>query len=339
MADQDAQDITQMMGGSSPASQIPIKKPGKSMSLLWVVLGCVVVGVGLGVVVYQRSLTPPTVPPTASSAPVATPTTPQINAVDKTMESNVITFPTAGTVRILYAQLKGGVVVPAVPTLMTLTTSTASVSVTTPTSATTPMAIIDTSLVVTAGQQVTMHVYSANDTSQPAIGWVQPNADNTCGRNGFGHIPIASQLAWAQATEGSLPLVSTMCWSESNPNPDKDTSAWAFNHYYIILTYSTNAASPSPAVSPSPTASPTNTPTPTPTPTDTPTPTPTPTVTPTPTASTTTTTGTTDTSTTRVAMPSAGSALPVAGVFEITEGTVGAGILLVFAGILGLLLL
>ena len=345
MSEQDAQDITQIMGAGQGLPNIPIKtNTGKTPSLLWVVLGCVVVGVGLGVVVYQRSLAPPPLPPTPSTMPIASPQAPTVNAVDKTMSSNVITFPQAGTVRILYDQLKPGTIVPTIPTLITLTSQTGSVSVTTPASAgATPMAILDTGLKVVAGDQVTVRAYTQNNTAQPAMGWVSPNADNTCGKNGFALLSIANALAWAQTAQGSLPLVTQMCWSEYNPTPDKDTSAWAFNHFFVILTYVPTGATVSPTPSPTPSPSPSPSPSPTPSPTTTasptmsPSPTPSPTVTPTPTP----TSGgtTTSTGTSRVAMPSAGSALPVAGVFEVTEGTIGAGILLIFLGALGLLLL
>lgn len=100
MADQDAQDINQMMSASSDVMVAPKKR---SM-LVWIVLGCVVLGVGLGIVVYTQSTKPapvvkstprPTVVAVVASptpkispmtSPVATvsasPVTPQINVVN-----------------------------------------------------------------------------------------------------------------------------------------------------------------------------------------------------------------------------------------------------------------
>ena len=429
MPDQDATDITQMM--SAPNPEIRVASRQKSSKLLWVVLGCVVVGVGLGVFVYQQSLAPQSTPnSTPSPIPVSSPApsaqVPNINAIDQTVESNTITFPQAGTVQVDYDQLKPATVVPTTPTLIVLTPSGSSnsVSVTTPTSAPgTPMASMPTTLNVTAGQTVTIQAFNGNSASEPAIGWVKPSG-SLCGKNGFGTFDISSALSWAQSQEGSLPIVSSMCWSEYNPNSAKDTSAWAFNDFYIILTYVPNVASPSP--------SPTPTPKPTPTPSASPSPSPSASsgtslsctataascvntganwsVSVTPSQSVTNViilgyddrgsqtaeqsysatqngskwtaqisqsdlggyqghmkadvylnsdsssanycatvvatvgcSGASASSTTyaspEAAMPSAGSALPVTGVFEVTEGTLGAGFVFLILGALGLLLL
>jgi len=103
MEDQDAKDINQMMSGTVEPT---VKTPRKS-KFVWVVLGCVVLGVGLGVVVYQQSIkstVPKTTPkptaiaqkpaspipspypsPTLSPSPVATssvaPNKPTVNSV------------------------------------------------------------------------------------------------------------------------------------------------------------------------------------------------------------------------------------------------------------------
>jgi hypothetical protein len=109
MADQDAQDINQMMSASADV----VIKPPKKSKLLWVVLGCVVVGVGLGIVVYQQSLTPSVKPtPTPKTAvvtpkPLPSPSTiaavpPRTNEV--TAAANTVTFPKAGKIRIYRPQ-------------------------------------------------------------------------------------------------------------------------------------------------------------------------------------------------------------------------------------------
>jgi hypothetical protein len=334
-----------MMSMSAQPEVSVAPSPKKSM-LPWIVLGCVVVGVGLGVVVYQQSIKPlpvtSTPKPTATAvttlpSPVGSPQAPTVNAIDKTMESNVITFPAVGKVRVYYKQLKGGVVVPSIPTMITLTNPSGTVTVRTPTSVagSDPMATITTTMNVTAGQAVTIKVYSQNDTKQPAIGWVKPLND-TCGRNGFSLIDISTALDWAQS--GSSPIVSTMCWSEANPNPDKDTSAWAFNHYFIVLAYDPPGGAPSPstAASASPSVSPALSPSPSPSRSPSPSPTnyyasPSPstlagtTVTPTPSA--------------RAAMPDTSNGTPVTGIFEVTAGTVSVGLILLALGLFGLLAL
>lgn len=106
MSDQDSQDINQMM---SETAGVDVAKPRKS-KFVWVVLGCVVVGVGLGVFVYQRSTVPapsikptprpvatvappvasPVVTPSASSSASVTPSpvVPQINVVTPSASSS-----------------------------------------------------------------------------------------------------------------------------------------------------------------------------------------------------------------------------------------------------------
>lgn len=333
MEDQDAKDINQMM---SAQEEVPVVAASKKSKLLWVVLACVIVGVGLGVVVYQQSVKPIPVTkispkPVASavttvSSPVGSAHPAGVNAVmDKTMESNVITFPGTGKVRIYYDQLKPGTIVPVIPTLITLTSSSGTVSVTTPASVgSTPMATITTSMTVTAGQTVTVRAYTQNNTSQPAIGWVKP-ANNTCGKNGFGIFDVSAAISWAQS--GTSPLVTQMCWSEYNPTPDTDTSAWAFNHFFMILAYEPTAASASPSVSPSvsPSISPSPSPSRSPSPS--------------PSASTVAASTTTPTPSARVAMPDTSGGTPVTGVFEITVGTMSVGLILLLFGLFGLLAL
>ena len=103
MADQDAQDINQMMSASADAV---IKPPKKSM-MLWIVLGCMVVGVGLGIFVYQQSLTPvskvkPTPKPSVvvSESPIPSPEVPEIDVINPV--PNNMTFPKKGRLRVYY---------------------------------------------------------------------------------------------------------------------------------------------------------------------------------------------------------------------------------------------
>jgi hypothetical protein len=328
MADQDAQDINQMMSRTNDV----LIKPAKKSKFLWLVLGCVVIGVGLGIIVYQQSIkTKPSVVVKTSPKPLESPTTPTVNVVDKAMESNVITFPIAGKVIIYYYQIKSQTGIPTTPTLMTLTKGTGVTdSVTTPTTKTDLMMIIPTTTTVTAGEAITFKAYSENNLAEPAIGWVKP-VNNKCGKNGFGQIDISTYMTWASARGGTLPLVATMCWGEYNANPAQDTSAYAFNNFFIILSYEPPTTSPNPspssAGSPNPSPSPSRAASPSPS------------ASVKASASTAGVASVTPTPSARATMPDTSGGTPVTGIFEVTVGTVSVGLILLILGILGLLAL
>lgn len=318
MVDQAAQDVAQM---SSVAPEVPVaSKPPKKSYLLWVVLGCVVVGVGLGVYVYQQSLKPapkPSATPRASTAPkvspspLASPVTPAINAVEA--EPKTVGFPKAGKLRVYYQNGSWS------PLGIILKDESGGDSFTigsgTPS---TPMKILDTGYELLGPTVVTIDSYLGSNSSQLSIGWAKPAA-NKCGFNGFGVVDIASYVTWATEQAKGEPIVSVQCWGDYSPNP-ADTSSKDFNDYTLIWSYTPagTAASPSPsassAVAPSPSASVSPSPssaaaTPTPSPSE------------------------------RATLPDTSEGVPVTGVFEVTVGTVSVGLILLALGLFGLLAL
>ena len=331
MEDQDAKDINQMMSGTVEPT---VKTPRKS-KFVWVVLGCVVLGVGLGIVVYQQSIkstVPKTTPKptsiTQQTSPITSPVTPEVSLVQP--DSKTVSFPKAGKLRIYYkmpgwlslgVELDDGVaedsfVVPAGDPGTT-------------------MRVFDTGYELSKATTLTINSYLGSNSSQLSIGWIKPVA-NKCGANGFGLVDITADLAWATAQSQGEPIVSTQCWGDYSPNPN-DTSSLDFNDYWIIWSYTPSSTSVSPSPSSVASSTPTPTPiptasaisTPTPTPTLTPTPTPTPTLTPTPTPE----------ASVRVVMPDTSEGTPVTGVFEVTVGTVSVGLILLILGLFGLLAL
>ncbi len=73
MGEQDAKDINQMMAETSTTVVAPTQT--KKSKFIWIVLGCVVIGVGLGIVVYQQSTAPKSTPkPSPRPVVVASPT-------------------------------------------------------------------------------------------------------------------------------------------------------------------------------------------------------------------------------------------------------------------------
>lgn len=348
MVDQDAQDITQM---NPELSEVPVvsAKPRKSY-LLWIVLSCVVVGVGLGVFVYQRSLAPVAIPsptprPTVAAtqkpsvvasplaSPLASPIKPGINLVEAV--PNTVTFPKAGNLRIYYGHnsLALGVIVTNGGVSQTFQIPAGSNS-TTPT-------VYDTNYAVTAGETLTITSYLGTNSSQLSIGWADP-VSNKCGFNGFSIMDIAPELTLVTQQSGSEPIVSVQCWGDYSPNP-KDTSALDFNDFVLFWSYTPSSAS----VSPSPSASATDTPSPSPSAsaTDTPSPSPSPSISPSPSPSpssssdSTVAAAATPTPSARAAMPDTTNGMPVTGVFEVTVGTVSVGLIFLVLGLFGLLAL
>ena len=325
--------------GASPESvPTPIKKR-KGGSKLWLlVLGCVVVGISLGVLVYQQSVTPQSTPrPRTSPAPPASPTTPQISAVNPS--ANTVTYSKAGHVRIYYLALTGA----PIRLFTEITSPNQSTTIEMPWRTTDqPFAIADTELEVTAGQQLSFSVSFDAAGQQQLVGWVPPQG-STCGAHGFSTADIASYVSAATAQGGGQPLISVQCWGDSTPGE------FDFNDILLIWSYTPESAvtpTPSPSASvappvtptPSATATPSPSPSKTPTPSPSKTPTPSPSKTPTPSPSSSIIAQASPSSSARVSMPE-GSALPEAGVFEVTVGTVSVGVILLILGLLGLLLI
>lgn len=340
------------IGASQPPvteNKPPKIKAGGRGSRLWIlVLGCVVVGVSLGVLVYQQSVAPSKSPtprpsPRASAVASPSPTTPSVSQV--TPQSNTITMPKAGQVRVYYSgfdvsnpSLVGNVI------RLTTSNGSSEVRVNSAVKSGELMHVLDTGITVTAGQQVTIEILEDGLETTKASGWIKPDATNKCGAaskaDGAPFVTFATQKSAGE------PLVAVQCWGDYDPPGD---TGGDYNDYLAIVSYvPPGTASPSPTVTasatptPTPTVKPSVTPTPTVKASATPTPTPTPTLkpsaTPTPTASTKASVSPSPSASARVAMPEA-SSLPDAGIFEVTAGTVGIGALLMIVGLLGLLLI
>lgn len=335
MEDQDAKDINQMM---SAQPEVPLSVAPKKSRLLWVVLSCVVVGVGLGVVVYQQSIKP--LPVTSTPRPTATAVTTIPSPVGSAAPAGVnqvtpmtmgVDFPKAGKLRVFYHNLiatnvinvimKGGV------------TSTASLPIE---SGVSTMGKADTGYTLTAPANLKFDTYLGSNSTELAIGWTNP-VGNKCGFNGFGQVDISSYVAYATTAAAGEPIVSVQCWADYSPTGPSDSSSLDFNDYLLIWTYTppvgasaspSTAASANPSVSPSPSPSRSPSPSPSPTPSRSPSPSPTnyyASPTPTPSA--------------RAAMPDTSNGTPVTGVFEVTVGTMSVGLILLVLGLLGLLAL
>lgn len=339
MADQDAQDINQMMSASP---DVVIKQPQKS-KLLWVVLGCVVVGVGLGVVVYQQSLRPPTkTVPTPKPDVVVTPKPSPIPSVVKPGVSEVtpvtspITFPKSGKLRV-YHTLNN------IQAVLELTIGGVKKTITLPAqpiSTTTPANFGDATFDVQAGTSATLVGYLNSTSGVKLRGWIPPQDSNNmkeCGAPGAQVANNEIEIAYIKSLLVGETIFEYQCWED-------DDVPGEFNDIYMVWTYapgSTTTVSPSPSPSSSPTASVGVSPSPSasakasaspspsakasatasPSSTPTPTPTPTPNVSP------------------RVTMPDTSEGTPVTGVFEVTVGTISVGLILLLLGLVGLLAL
>jgi hypothetical protein len=359
MSSQDAVDIASM---NSSQTGIPVTNGKRGGSkLIWIVLACVVLGVTLGVVVYQQSLAPVTKPsptprvavgsPLASAAPVG------VNEVLPAPKT--VTFPKAGQLRAYWAPLSQSSTWS--PLSFVLTVSGSSKTVVAPGGVvSTPMQAYDTGVTVAANSVVTINSYF-DTAAKPSRGWILPTA-NKCGANDAGLVDITSFVTWFNANSGGETAVSTQCWSDYDPKKNNGTYPPAdFNDYLVIWSYTPPTASASPLASSSPlaSASPLASPSPSAVASRSPSPSPvvSPSVSPSPVASRSPSpspssytyaspshssivyASTTTYASPRVAQPDTTGGVPVTGVFEVTAGTIGIGVLLVLAGVLGLLLL
>ncbi len=337
MSTQDASDIVQM---NSLSGEIPVASGGKKKSkLLWIVLGCVVVGVGLGVFVYQQSLAPAPKPsatprasrPPASVAPVPSPVVPDTNQVGPV--ANTMTFPKKGKIRIFHTfnniQAVAQLTIGGTKRQITLPAKPLSPSV--------PMQYADSSFEVEAGSTGTLELF-LNSTSGPKLrGWMNPfdAQKKECGVQGGSTSNNESELYYATQLLAGETFFAYQCWED-------DDVPGEFNDLYMIWTYAPGTAtvSPSPAAgasaSPSPSASTSagQSASPSPSASVKASASPSPSVK----ASTAATvTSPTPTPSTRAAMPDTSEGVPVTGVFEVTVGTVSVGLLLLVVGLFGLL--
>ncbi len=364
MANQDANDIVSLNVSNrrSESTEIPVNNGGKKSSLLWVVLGCVVVGVGLGVYVYQQSLTPavkpsPTPKPVVST-PIPSPVVPAVSVVDP--DPKTISFPKAGKIRLYYYMQNW----PALGVIFNVSGGGDSFVIPAGTTSA-PVKILDTGYELSGPTSATIESYIGADSNKLSIGWIKPQA-NQCGANGFTILNVASYLTWINEQLKGEPIVSVQCWGDYSPDINLDAGK-DFNDYLLVWSYTPAGASvapsPSPTRSPSPTPSPSGTksptPTPSPSPSRSPSPIPSPTPTPTPSPSGTkspspspskaaspspstvaaVTATPTPTPSIRVAQVDTSDGVPVTGVFEVTVGTISVGLILLVAGLLGLLAL
>ncbi len=324
MAEQDAQDINQMM---SATADVAVSAPKKS-KFLWIVLGCVVVGVGLGVAVYQQSLkstVKPTVTPKPTTttvkpspavvaSPIASPLVPGVNEVSPA--ANMITFSKAGKIRV-YSSLNNGALVAKVTvagTAKTLTLPSRAVNTTT------PMNYSDSTFDVAAGSTGAIEVFYGSATGPKMRGWMTPSDNVSCGANGATMANKAAELAYVQSKLAGETIYSYQCWED-------DDTPGEFNDFYLLWTYAPSTASPSPSASASvvASASPTASKSPSPSPSASPSVKASATVTPTPSP--------------RAAMPDTTDGTPVTGIFEVTVGTISVGLILLVLGLFGLLAL
>ena len=363
MPTQDATDITSM---NSIPQGIPVASgKGGGSKLIWIVLGCVVAGVTLGIVVYQQSLKPATKPSPTPKVAVASPLASAMPAgVNEVLPlAKTVTFPKAGQLRAYWAPLTA--ISPWSPLSFVLTVSGSSkTAVAAGGVVSTPMQFVDTGVTVAANTQVTINSYF-DTAAEPSRGWILPTA-NKCGANDAGLVDVSSFITWFNANSGGETAVSTQCWSDYDKQKNNGTYPPAdFNDYLVIWSYTppTSSASPiasaSPVASSSPVASPLASPSPSAVASRSPSPSPlvSPSVSPSavasrspspspsaytyasPSPSSVAYASTTTYASPRAVQPDTTDGVPVTGVFEVTAGTIGIGVLLVIAGILGLLLL
>lgn len=340
MADQDAQDLTQMM---SATGEVGVTKTPRKSKFIWIVLGCIVVGVGLGIVVYQQSTKTVTPPPTikvtpaplATPSPIGSPVTPGVSLVEPL--PHTVSYPKAGKVRIYYVYFPGGASWK--PLGINVVNGAATKLFTAPGGAvSTPMQIVDTGYALPGPATLTIDTYLDTNSTQLGLGWAAP-VSNQCGFNGFGVINVADLVTWATAQSAGEPIVSVQCWADWSPNP-RDTSAKDFNDYFLIWSYTPSAsASPSTAASASPSTAASSSPSTSPSISPSPSPSPSPSRAASPSPSSSSISAATPTPSARVAMPDTTGGTPVTGIFEVTVGTVSVALILMVVGLFGLLVL
>ncbi len=341
MSEQDAQDINKMM---SSEPEVVIAAPKKS-KFIWIVLGCVIVGVGLGVVVYQQSIKAPTTSvkttpkptsavitpvPTSTVMPITTPTSTESATIPKvefvTAAANTMTFPKSGKLRV-FTNINNILLV------IKITTGGSTKTLTIPNKAidaTTLLTYVDSTFDVVAGSTATI-VSTLNAGGPQNMGWILPTAANLCGANQGTKLDVTAQIAWAEShLAAGQTIFAKQCWADPGSKTviqDND-----FNDFVLFWSYaSATSASTSPAASPSlsPSPSPSRAASPSPSPSVrasvaasvVATPTPTPVASP------------------RVSMPDTTDGTPVTGIFEITVGTISVGIVFLILGLFGLLVL
>lgn len=344
MTAQDAQDIVQM---NSLGNEVPVTSGEKKRGgLLWVVLGCVVVGVGLGVFVYQQSLKPaikpsptpktsvvkPSIAPVASIAPVPSAVVPQTNEVSAA--ANTVTFPKKGKLRIYNNLNNLQMVVKIVTGGTTKTVTIANKAVST----TVPMNYGDSTFEVEAGSTGTVESY-LNSVSGPKLkGWVVPTDLNkkVCGVNGAEPLDYEPEMNFVTSKLSGESIFGWQCWED-------DDTPGEFNDVYMLWTYvpATTTASSSPVASVKASASPS--PSPSASAKASPSPSVKVSASPSPSASakasTAAATVATPTPSPRAAMPDTSDGVPVTGVFEVTLGTISVGLILLVLGFVGLITL
>lgn len=185
MEDQDAKDIKQMESQEVP--EIPVVAKPPKLRLLWVVLACVVVGVVLGVVVYQQStgsvpVATSTPRPAASAvttvpSPVESPVVPRINAVGPITTG--VNFPKAGKLRVFYHNMITANTIDVIIRGAVVGTATLPIE-----SVGSTMAFVDTNYTLAGAASLKFDTYMGGNSSQLAVGWTNPVA-NKCGFNGF----------------------------------------------------------------------------------------------------------------------------------------------------------
>lgn len=327
MSEQDAQDLNQMMSSSS---EVPIAAPKKS-NALWITLSCIVVGVGLGIIVYKQSISVPTpnvkptlkptttIIPSAIPSPIPSPIIPETNVITPQVHS--VTFPKTGKIRI-YSSMTN------LQQLMTLTIAgqAKEVTIQNQVSTTNPMISGDSTFIVSANSTASFDLYVNGKSGLKMKSWILPlgTQKKDCGIKASVAHSFEKALAYVTGKLAGESIFLSQCW-EDNDTPGE------FNDAYVLWTYvpgsTTTSTSPSasPSVSPSlsPSPSPSRAASPSPSPSIRASVTPTPTPTPSP----------------RISMPDTSGGTPVTGIFEITVGTVSVGLVFLVLGLFGLLVL
>lgn len=311
------------IGESDQSKAVPkIKKKARGGgSKLWmIVLACIVVGVGLGVVVYNRSIAPAPKPRTtprptvaALPSPIPSPTAAPVSVSQVTPQSNTIAYPKAGEVRVYFSNYGGTSSV-----LLDMESVSGGVGVQiVGNGSSSSMSYLDTGFVLPGPESVTIGAFDLGDYDKPGYGWVPPKADNTCGGDGSQvHPDITAYIDWATEQADGEPLVSIQCWGDWGGEGDPSNAD--FNDYIVIWSYTPESAEASASPSPSTSATASATPTPSSSVIASATPTPTPSA--------------------RASQPE-GSTLPEAGILEVTMGTISVGLLFLVLGLAGLLIL